>query len=393
MVDRPWVTLIGVGEDGPEGLSEASRLALQEADLVFGAPRHLGLLGIAGQPFPVPFSTAPILAARGRRVVVLASGDPFWHGAGGSLMTDLQPGDWVSHPAPSTFQLLANRIGWRLETCLCLGLHAAPLTRLRPVLGRGRKLICLLRDGAAVAELAAFLQAEGFGASDLVIGEALGGPRERITKITAQDIGSAVFSDLVAVAVLAMGQGIPQASGLPDALFDHDGQITKRPVRALTLSALAPRHGEVLWDLGAGSGSISIEFLLASEGSTAHAVEADPARGQRAASNAARFGLAHRWTLHPGKSLERLNILPQPDVVFVGGGASQALIDALWDRMPPGARLVMNGVTLETEALLYAAHQARGGSLLRIDIAEAGALGSRHGWEAARPVVQWSVTR
>ena len=155
----PWVTIIGVGEDGPQGLSGASRDALARADLVFGAPRHLELLGIAGEPFPVPFSIAPILEARGKQVVVLASGDPFWHGAGGSLMSSLAPGDWVSHPAPSTFQWLANRLGWRMEESLYLGLHAAPLTRLRPVLGR--RLLCLLRDGAAVGDLGAYLTALG----------------------------------------------------------------------------------------------------------------------------------------------------------------------------------------------------------------------------------------
>lgn len=393
IVGDPWVTIIGVGEDGPEGLSGASRDAIKSADLIFGAPRHLDLLSMVGEPFSVPFSVAPILEARGKKVVVLASGDPFWHGAGGSLMASLQPGEWVSHPVSSTFQWLANRIGWRIEECLCLGLHAAPLTRLRPILGRGRRLLVLLRDGAAVAELGAYLTTQGFGLSTLHVGESLGGPRERLVKIVAQDSDKYVFSYPVAVAIDAVGQGMPQASGLPDTLFDHDGQITKRPFRALSLSALAPRYGDVLWDLGCGSGSVSIEFLLAAPGSTAHAVEADETRGTRALTNAEGFGLSHRWNLHRGKALDMLDNLPPPDVVFVGGGASLALLDALWPRLPEGARLVMNGVTLETEALLYAAHGLRGGSLMRIDIAEAGPLGTRHGWESARPVVQWSVAK
>ncbi|MCW1919475.1 precorrin-6y C5,15-methyltransferase (decarboxylating) subunit CbiE [Rhodobacter sp. KR11] len=389
----PWVTIIGVGEDGPEGLSGASRDALARADLVFGAPRHLELLGVAGEPYPVPFSIQPILAARGKHVAVLASGDPFWHGAGGSLMEALQPDEWISHPVPSSFQRLANRLGWKMENCLCLGLHAVPLTRLRPLLGQGQRLLVLLRDGQAVAELGTYLAEQGFGLSILHVAERLGGPRERLVKITAQEAHTYTFSAPVAAAIDAVGQGMSQASGLPDDLFAHDGQITKRPFRALTLSALAPRHGEVLWDLGCGSGSVSIEFLLAAQGTTAHAVEADEARGTRAALNAESFGLSHRWHLHRGKALEKLDDLPPPNVVFVGGGASLALLDALWPRLPEGARLVMNGVTLETEALLYAAHGLRGGTLIRIDIAEAGALGSRHGWEAARPVVQWSVTK
>lgn len=390
---EPWVSIIGVNEDGPSGLTSASRQALDSAEIVFGAPRHLALLGIEGQVWPVPFSVAPVLAARGKRVAVLASGDPFWYGAGGSLTGHLRADEWVSYPAPSTFQLAANALGWRLEEVLCLGLHAAPLTRLRPVLARGQQVICLLRDGAAVGELGAYLVAQGFGQSTLWVMEALGGGRERIIKITVQEVGQQEFFAPVAVAVDCVGQGMPRASGLPDDLFDHDGQITKRPVRALTLSALAPRGGEVLWDLGTGSGSVSIEFLLAAPGSVAHAVEADATRGARAAANAAAFGLAHRWTLHPGAAAEVLSGLPTPDVVFVGGGASESLLQALWALLPSGARLVMNAVTLETEALLYAWHGAKGGHLMRIDLAEAGALGAKRGWEASRLVVQWSVVR
>lgn len=390
---EPWVSIIGVNEDGPSGLTSASRQALEHAEIVFGAPRHLALLGIEGQVWPVPFSVAPVLAARGKRVAVLASGDPFWYGAGGSLVGHLRADEWVSYPASSTFQLAANALGWRMEEVLCLGLHAAPLTRLRPVLARGQRVICLLRDGAAVAELGAYLGAQGFGASTLWVLESLGGARQRIVKIAAQEAGAQEFFAPVAVAIDCVGQGLPRASGLPDTLFAHDGQITKRPVRALTLSALAPRGGEVLWDLGTGSGSVSIEFLLAAPGSTAHAVEVDPTRGARAEENAAAFGLAHRWTLYLGSAPEVLSGLPTPDVVFVGGGASAALVKALWALLPAGARLVMNAVTLETEALLYAWHGEKGGDLMRIDVAEAGALGSKRGWELSRPVVQWSVVR
>jgi precorrin-6Y C5,15-methyltransferase (decarboxylating) len=350
-------------------------------------------LGIDGQAWPVPFSVAPVLAARGKRVAVLASGDPFWHGAGGALTCHLGADEWVSYPAVSTFQLAANALGWKFEEALCLGLHAAPLTRLRPVLARGQRLICTLRDGAAVGELGAYLGAQGFATSRLWVMESLGGPRERIVNVVAQDAANHVFSAPVAVAIDCVGQGMPRASGLPDDMFAHDGQITKRPIRALTLSALAPRGGEVLWDLGTGSGSVSIEFLLAAPGSEAHAVEADIVRADRAAENAAAFGLAHRWHLHLGKAAEVLAGLPAPDVVFVGGGASEALVQALWNVLPTGARLVMNAVTLETEALLYAWHGAKGGQLLRMDLAEAGALGAKRGWQASRPVVQWSVVR
>ena len=389
---KPWVTIIGLNEDGLAGLSLASRQAIEQAEIIFGAPRHLALTGVSGREWGVPFSVEPVMAERGRRVVVLASGDPFWYGAGGSLMEHLAQGEWVSHPAPSTFALAANRLGWRMEETICLGLHAAPMARLRPVLARGQRLVCLLRDGDAVREICAYLAAQGFGASAVTVLEALGGAKERITNCIAQDL-SGRFDAPVAVAIECVGQGMPRASGLPDDLFAHDGQITKRPIRALTLSALAPRGGEVLWDLGAGSGSVSIEFLLAAPASIAHAVEADATRAERALGNAESFGLGHRWHLHQGKALNVIGQLPVPDVVFVGGGADAALCAALWARLPKGARLVMNAVTLESEALLYACHAEHGGDLWRFDVAQATPLGAKQGWQASRPVVQWSVTR
>ncbi|WP_309663852.1 precorrin-6y C5,15-methyltransferase (decarboxylating) subunit CbiE [Tabrizicola sp.] len=388
----PWLTIVGLGEDGPAGLTTASHEALARAEVIFGGPRHLALAAVEGRPWGVPFDIAPVLAMRGRRVVVLASGDPFWFGAGGSLIPHLAPGEWVSHPAPSTFALAANRLGWRLEEVLCLGLHAAPLTRLTPILGRGTRAICLMRDAAAVAELATYLAATGFGASTLTVLECLGGPRERIRRATAHRMDLTDITAPVAVAIDAVGQGIPRASGLPDALFAHDGQITKRPVRALTLSALAPRAGETLWDIGAGSGSIGIEWLLAGA-AHCHAMEADTTRATRARANADRFGLSHRYTLHQHCAPEGLATLARPDAVFIGGGASEALLTRLWDILPPGTRLVANAVTLETEALLLQWSASHGGDLLRIELAEASPLGGKRGWRSALPIVQWSVVR
>lgn len=390
-MSEPWLTIVGVNEDGPAGLPDASRNAVAAADVVFGAPRHLALMGVAGRSWPVPFDVAPVLALRGQRVVVLASGDPFWFGAGGSLMAHLTPGEWVSHPAPGTFALAANVLGWRLEETLCLGLHAAPLSRLRPVLGRGVRAICLLRDAAAVAELAAYLPMIGQGDADLTIMACLGGPRQRVCAATCDTVPVDISAP-VAVAIHAHAPGLPTAIALPDTAFAHDGQITKTPMRALTLAALAPRAGEMLWDIGAGSGSVGIVWLL-SGGGHVHAVEADGTRAARAAENAAGFGLAHRYTLHRHRAPDGLQNLPLPDVVFVGGGASEALLETLWQRVGPGTRIVINAVTLETEALLATWAVRHGGNLLRIDLAEATPLGAKRGWRAAYPVVQWSVTR
>lgn len=387
----PWLTIIGLGEDGLAGLGMASRQALDQAEIVFGAARHLDLAGVRGTAWTVPFSVAPVLAARGHKVVVLASGDPFWFGVGGSLAAVMEPWEWVCHPAASTFGLAASRLGWRLEEVVCLGLHAAPLERLRPILSQGQRVICLLRDGAALAELAAYLVATGFGASCIEALSCLGGPREARFGFLAQDFDGAWVAAPVCVGIAAVGRGLSHGSGLEDALFDHDGQITKRPVRALTLSALAPRPGEVLWDIGTGSGSVSIEFLLAAASTTAYAIEADAARADRARGNAARFGLGHRFHVTGARAPEGLEGLPVPDAVFVGGGASEDLFQALWARLPAGVRLVGNAVTLESEGLLAQWHGRKGGSLLRVELAEAGPLGNRTGWQPMRPVVQWSV--
>jgi len=392
----PWLTIIGLGENGLEGLGDASRKALAEAEVIFGGPRHLELVtaGSKGRPWPVPFSIEPVLEMRGRNVAVLASGDPFWHGAGGSLARHLEAGEWVSHPVPSTFALAANLLAWKLEEVLCLGLHAATYARLRPLLGAGSRAICTMRDGAAPAELAGWLTAEGFGASKLTVMEYLGGPRQRVRTVSAEGFTLQDIQAPVAVAVEAAGhKGLPQASGLADDLFASDGQITKRPIRALTLSALAPRAGELLWDIGGGSGSVSAEWCLAAAGARAITFEPRESRLENIRSNAAAFGIDHRMTAVLGKAPQVLDGHPLPDCVFIGGGGSQELLDRLWEILPEGTRLVANGVTLETETLLMRAHAERGGHLLKAEIAEAGPLGSMRGWERARPVIQWSVTR
>lgn len=390
----PWLTIIGIGEDGLAGLSEASRKALANAETVFGGERHLALadVGSRGRAWPVPFDSSVVLSCRGRPTAVLASGDPFWHGAGASLAEKLYGDEWIAYPAPSTFSLAAARLGWRLEATTCLGLHAAPLERLVPHLAKDARIICLVRDAAAVGELAKWLTKRGWGASLLWTLAALGGPREYIDQHRADLFAEDVAGDLVAVAVLARGgQGIPRSSGLPDDLFVHDGQITKRPVRALALSALAPRPGERLWDIGAGSGSISVEWVLC--GGTAAAIEAREDRAANISSNAAAFGLAHRITVITGQAPESLATLEAPDAVFVGGGLDRAMFDAMWSRLAPGTRLVAHAVTLETEALLAELHQQHGGELMRVDIAHAAPLGRYRSWEAARPVVQWSAVR
>jgi precorrin-6Y C5,15-methyltransferase (decarboxylating) len=393
MLGNPWLHIIGMPDDTAASLPPASRAAIDAADVIFGGPRHLELVGAGarGHAWSVPFSVDPVLAVRGQRVVVLASGDPFWFGAGGSLSEHLDPGEWVVLPSPSTFSLVAGALGWRMEEITCHGLHAAPFVRLRGVLAPQGRLICLVRDGVAPAELAKWLTANGAGAASLHICERMGGALQRIRQTTASGFDVNDIAAPAAVAVtLPANVGLSRASGLPDDIFHHDGQITKRPVRALTLCALSPRPNAVLWDLGAGSGSISIEWCLA--GGHASAVELKPARVANIARNIEDFGVSHRMQVIQSSSLDAIRDLPRPDAVFIGGGGDAALFDALFDILPAGTRIVANGVTLETEVLLAQLHVAKGGDLLRIELASADPLGRMRGWKPARPVVQWSVT-
>jgi precorrin-6B C5,15-methyltransferase / cobalt-precorrin-6B C5,C15-methyltransferase len=399
MAEAPWLTIIGIGEDGPDGLPPASMTALEEAEIVMGPRRHLGLLPPLRAEvveWPVPFADGlPLLMRfRGKRVAVLASGDPFWYGAGSVLARHLDADEWWAFPAPSSASLAAARLGWPLERVTCLGLHAAPLSRMRPHLAPGARLITLLRDGEAVPALAEWLTAQGFGASTLWVMEALGGPRERIRQTRADALALADIAHPVCVALEVAGEGasLPAVPGRPDDLFGHDGQITKAPVRALTMAALAPRAGEYLWDIGAGSGAISIEWLLAHPLTSATAIEAVPERAARARANAARLGV-DRLEVIEGRAPDALDGLAAPDAVFIGGGLSEALLEDLWARLRAGTRVVANAVTLESEALLARWHGAHGGHLMRFDISEAAPLGSKRGWRAAYPIVQWSVTR
>ncbi|MEB8386690.1 precorrin-6y C5,15-methyltransferase (decarboxylating) subunit CbiE [Rhodobacteraceae bacterium KMM 6894] len=398
MGDSHWVTIVGLGEDGANGLGAASLAALSEAEIVMGAARHLELLPDLNAQritWPVPFADGieQLLKLRGQRVVVLASGDPFWFGAGGSLMRHLAPEEWRALPGVSTFSLAASVMGWPLETTRCFGLHAAPLTRLRPALAAGVRMVVLLRDGAAVAMLAQYLTSQGWGASTISVLESLGGPRARRSDLRADDgvAGDHAHPVCAAIKVAGSGTAMPLASGRPDDLFDSDGTMTKRPVRALTLSALAPRPFEHLWDIGGGSGSIAIEWLLSDPSLSATTIENKPARAARIAANAATLGV-DRLHIIEGTAPNALKGLQRPDCVFVGGGLSGDLLDWLEAGLPAGTRLVANAVTLESETVLMQAQARRGGDLLRIDLARAGPLGPGRGWKGSYPIVQWSVT-
>lgn len=396
------MSIVGIGEDGLDGLSAAARDLLAGAELVAGGRRHLALVASLGKPMfewetPFAASIPKLLAHRGKRVVVLCSGDPFWYGAGALIADAVPAAETVVVPAPSSFAWAAARLRWRLEETVTLGLHARPIELLRPSLRTGARLIVLVRDGAAPAQIAEYLTGVGFGPSRLTILEALGGPRERIRVSVAAEFALDDVKSPAALAIEAVADAnaaiIPRVVGLPDELFRHDGQLTKREIRAVSLSTLAPRGGELLWDVGAGSGAIGIEWLLAHPTNRAIGIEAREDRLGTARANALSLGVPH-YDLRLGTAPDALKGLSTPDAVFIGGGASrEGVLDTVWQALPPGGRLVVNSVTLETEAMLIARQARHGGALLRLSVERAGPVGDRTGWRAAMPVVQWSVTK
>lgn len=392
-----WLSIVGIGEDGVEGLAPIARSLIQAAEIVFGGRRHLALAAPlirgASRPWSSPFEGAiqDVLAHRGRDVCVLASGDPFVYGVGSVLLRHIDPREMVAVPAPSTFSLAAARLGWALPETIQLSLHGRLLDFVRPHLQPGARVLALTSDGEGPATLARLLADAGFGRSRLTVLEALGGPRERIRAATAAafDLGDVDPLNAVALEVEASpgARVLARAAGLPDALFEHDGQITKGEIRAITLAALSPRRGELLWDVGAGAGSVAIEWMLADPSMRAVAIEARSDRAARIRRNAAAFGVPGLEVVE-GAAPAALEGLARPDAVFIGGGAT-IVLDAAVRALRAGGRLVVNAVTAETEALLLQRQATLGGELTRIAITRLEPVGHRQGWRPALPVTQW----
>lgn len=395
-----WLSIVGIGEDGLEGLGGNAIAAIEAAEVVFGGKRHLELAAAAirgeARPWPVPFDAemSDVVALRGSKVCVLASGDPFFYGVGVTLLRRIDAEETVCYPSPSAFSLAAARLGWALQSVDCVSLHGRSIDLLRPHLHLGARIIALTSDERAPALIAELLASSGFGQSEFVLLEALGGQRERRRLVRAADFA---FDDIdplnvVAVDVVAVegARVLPFTQGLDDSLFEHDGQITKREIRAVTLSTLAPRRGEFLWDVGAGSGSIGIEWMLSHPSLRAIAIEQHPERAERIARNAEAFGVPGLEVLI-GAAPAAFEGLPQPDAIFIGGGGSETgVLEGAMEVLKPGGRLVANAVTLEMEALLLDAHARLGGSMIRLDVSRVVAVGSMSGWRPAMPVTQWS---
>ncbi len=393
---------MGVGEDGRAGLSPAALRALDTATLVVGGARHLALVGpIAAEtlawPSPIADGYGAILARRGEAVCVLATGDPFNHGVGAELARLIPPHEIVCHPGPSAFTLAAARMGWSLPECACVSLHGRALERIIPLLQPGALILALAWDGTTPSKLAALLAERGMGASRLTMLEAMGGPRERVraTNAAGFDLDGVDPLNTIALQVEAplTARVVTLAPGLDDGWFANDGQLTKSEIRAMTLAALAPRAGELLWDVGAGAGSVAIEWCLTHPRNRCLAIEERADRAERARGNALKLG-AVGVELRIGQAPEALADLPAPDAVFIGGGAHEAgVFEACWRAVKPGGRLVINAVTLETEARLAALHGEHGGLMRRIALSRLERVGAMHGWRAAMPVTQWVVTK
>ena len=395
-----WLSIVGIGEDGIKGLGENARAAISSASVVFGGKRHLelaaGLITGEAAPWPVPFDAAmrDVVALRGKQVCVLASGDPFFFGVGVTLSRHVPVEEFTAYPAPSSFSLAASRLGWPLQDIETISLHGRPLDLIRPLLHPGRRIIALTSDEKGPAALASLLTETGFGRSQLTVLEALGGDEDRIRRTAAREFALRDINVLNVAAVEVVADSpariLPRGFGLDDSLFEHDGQITKREIRALTLSALCPRRGELLWDIGAGSGSIGIEWMLADPSLKTIAIEAHPERAARIRRNASAFGVPG-LTLIEGQAPAALAGLSQPDAIFIGGGGSEpGVFDAAVDALKPGGRLIANAVTLEMEAVLLAAQAKLGGDLIRIEVSRVAPIGSMSGWKPAMPVTQWT---
>ncbi|MBF0678001.1 MAG: precorrin-6y C5,15-methyltransferase (decarboxylating) subunit CbiE [Devosia sp.] len=398
-----WLTIVGIGEDGLAGLGSAARAAISDAELVFGGARHLELAAdaITGEAHtwlsPFSRSVEAVVAAKGRKVCVLASGDPFNHGVGVTLARHVDAAQMQVFPHLSAFSLAAARLGWPLQDIVSLSAHGRPVELIIPHLHPAARILALTSDENGSAELAKLLTEKGFGLSIVTVLEALGGPDERVRSQMAMQFELADIDPLnvcaITVVPLPQAQIVPLTPGLPDDFFDHDGQITKREVRALTLSALAPRRGELLWDIGAGSGSVGIEWMLADPSLRAIAIEANSDRAARIRKNATSLGVPGLRIVE-GAAPEALSGLEAPHAIFIGGGGSDpGVLDTALEALRPGGRIVANAVTLEFEALLLARFSTLGGSLNRLSVARADAVGSMTAWRPAMPITQWSWTK
>ncbi len=403
----PWLTVIGIGDDGLAGLGAEARALIAGAELLVGGERHLAMVPETAAPRltwagGIAEAAAEIARWRGRAVVVLATGDPMWFGGGANLARRFDPAEMRVLTHPGAFSLAAAKMVWSLADVATLTVHGRPLATLQRSIQPGARLLILSRDGTTPGQVAELLRRRGFGPSTITVLEHLGGPHERVITGTADGWAHPPSADLNTLAVECRAgtaaRLLPATPGLPDDAFETDGQMTKHAVRVLTIAALAPLPGQVLWDVGAGSGAVAIEWLRAipprrppGRGEArAFAIERDPARCARIGRNAEALGVPELVVV-AGEAPAALGALPPPDAVFAGGGLGRAcdLLPALWAALRPGGRLVANAVSLAAIARLIAFHADHGGSLSRLAVARAAAVGGTTAFKPAIEVTQY----
>ena len=396
MNKKPWLTIIGIGDDGWNGLTRRQQDIITAAKYIFGGKRHLDFLPETLQaklkPWPTPFSegVSEIIALKGQSIVALVSGDPMFFGAGVTLLRYLPVDEVLVLPHPSSFSLAAARLGWALQDVDCLSINGRPIRTVIGHLQPSSRLIILCENKDSPALLAKLLTEQGFGASKMIVMEHLGGEKEKIRTQNADTFHLDECENLVLVAVQCVADncdaGYPCYAALADKNFLNDGQLTKQDIRAVTMAHLAPKWGEVLWDVGAGSGSISIEWLRATKGARAYAIEKNPERQDIISKNADHFGVIGLHLIK-GEAPLCLSGLERPDAIFIGGGFTRPdLFDCCWQSLKSGGRLVVNAVTLETNAILQSEARKIGARLIHISLAEAEPLGNFHVWRGALPI-------
>ncbi len=403
---QKWLSIVGIGEDGLEGVSPVGRSLLAQATVIIGGERHLALLPTDDRrekrlwTSPITDSVQQLMQQRGQAVCVLASGDPMCYGIGITLSRQIPLAEMTIVPAPSAFSLACARLGWSLTDIETLSLCGRDPALLNAVLYPGARILVLSADKTTPVTVAQRLTQQGYGNSHITVLERMGGPHERIITGTASTWTTTELADLNTLAIHAQSSTLstpsplsPHTPGLPDSAYHHDGQLTKQEVRAVTLSTLAPLPGQLLWDVGAGCGSIAIEWMRSDRRCRAIAIEHHPTRLQYIADNATALGVPH-LKIVAGEAPSRLQDLPEPDAIFIGGGLTTPdLFETCWRSLRPGGRLVANAVTVESEHLLFQWQSKLGGTLTRIAIQRAEPIGKFLGWKAMAPVTQWAVVK
>ncbi|MGG6266138.1 precorrin-6y C5,15-methyltransferase (decarboxylating) subunit CbiE [Leptolyngbya sp. AN03gr2] len=394
-----WLSIVGIGEDGLEGVAPIGRSLIDQAEILVGGDRHLAMLPNDSRPrirwsSPIEDSIQKLLSYRGQAVCVLASGDPMCYGIGVTLIRRITIDEMTLVPAPSAFSLACSRLGWSLSEVETLSLCGRDPAMLNLVLCPNAKILVLSADRQTPAIVARMLCDRGLADSSMTVLEHLGGTKERIISGIASSWNDTEIADLNTIAITCSSTSLPsRSSGIPDSIYAHDGQLTKREVRAVTLSTLAPQPGQLLWDVGAGCGSIAIEWMRSDRRCRAIAVESNTERLKLIAQNANTLGVPS-LEIVAGKAPIALQDLPQPDTIFIGGGLTiPDVVETCWRSLRPGGRLVANAVTVETEAQLFQWQSKLGGELTRIAVQRAEPLGKFLSWKAMAPITQWCVIK